>query len=46
MNIAGWAIETMDTSTDPSAHAELPIAVSDDLLVTRFTVVARRKERV
>jgi 2-polyprenyl-3-methyl-5-hydroxy-6-metoxy-1,4-benzoquinol methylase len=46
MDVAGWAIEAMDTSTDQSAHAELPIAVSDDLLVTRFTVAARRKERV
>ncbi|MDQ6800508.1 MAG: class I SAM-dependent methyltransferase [Acidobacteriota bacterium] len=45
MDIAGWRIETMDTVTDASAHAELPIAMSDDLLVTRFTVVARRNER-
>ena len=45
MEIAGWRIETMDTSTDASAHAELPIDVTDDLLVTRFTVVARRNER-
>jgi 2-polyprenyl-3-methyl-5-hydroxy-6-metoxy-1,4-benzoquinol methylase len=45
MEIAGWRIETMDTSTDVSAHAELPIEVTDDLLVTRFTIVARRNER-
>jgi 2-polyprenyl-3-methyl-5-hydroxy-6-metoxy-1,4-benzoquinol methylase len=45
MDIAGWRIETMDTSTDASDHAELPIDASGDLLVSWFTVVARRNER-
>lgn len=45
LQIAGWRIETIDPSTGEAAHAELPIDVTDDLLVTRFTVVARRNER-
>lgn len=45
LEFAGWRIETLEASTEAAPKADLPFEATDDLLVTRFTVVARRNER-